>query len=157
MTIADLVADVRAATPSAAAELITPDRGEVIAWLDQRRGRMSRALAGQARELRLRLGRLAGARCFRRPDEPVREAERRVDELVGRLGRAGTALVKEFRSRLAAAGGKLEVLSPLKVLARGYSVTWNGETLVRSVGDVNAGDRIRTLLPDGEIESIVED
>ncbi|MHC4939719.1 MAG: exodeoxyribonuclease VII large subunit [Planctomycetota bacterium] len=156
VTIADLVADVRAATPSAAAELITPDREEVLAWLDERKRRMSRALAGQARELRLRLDRLASARCFRRPLEPVRDAERLLDELTTRLVRAGRATVKDFQSRLAAMGGKLEALSPLKVLARGYSVTWKGKTVLRRASDVARGDRIRTLLSDGEIESIVD-
>ncbi|MHC4408110.1 MAG: exodeoxyribonuclease VII large subunit [Planctomycetota bacterium] len=155
-TIADLVADRRAATPSAAAELITPDRAEVAEWLDQRKRRMSRALAAQVRELRLRLDRVARTRGFRRPLEPVRDAERRVDELAGRLGRAGRATVKDFQSRVTAITGKLEALSPLRVLARGYSVTWKGPNVVRRAADVRGGDRIRTLLSDGEIESIVD-
>jgi len=156
VTIADLVADVRAATPSAAAELITPDRAEVAAWLDQRRSRMARAFGGRVRELRLRLDRLAGARCFRRPDAIVRDGERRLDELSARLARAGRATVKEFQSRLAALGGRMEALSPLRVLARGYSVTFVDGRVVRAAADVRRGDRIRTLLSEGEIESIVD-
>jgi len=156
VTICDLCADVRAATPSAAAELITPDAAEIGAWLGQRRRRLGRALAGAARELRLRLDRLAAARPFRRPHELVREKERRLDELAARLARSGAATVKDFQSRLAAIGGRMEALSPLRVLARGYSVTFSGSRIVKRAADVSPGDRIRTRLADGEIESRVE-
>ncbi|MEM8883606.1 MAG: exodeoxyribonuclease VII large subunit [Planctomycetota bacterium] len=156
VTIADLVADVRAATPSAAAELVTPDRDEQLAWLRDRERRMARALAAQARELRLRLDRIASARSFRRPLDVVHEAERRLDELAGRMGRAARERVQAQRLGLEAVSGRLEALSPLKVLARGFSVTWKNETLVRSVKQVRPGDRLRTTLPDGEIESTMD-
>jgi len=156
VTICDLVADVRAATPSAAAELVTPDRDEVHHALDLRRARMGKALAGAARELRLRLDRIAAARCFRRPDAIVRDGERRVDEIAARLGRAAKAAVKDFRSRLGTIGGRMEALSPLRVLARGYSVTFRDGRVVRRSSDLKPGDRIRTRLAEGEIESTVE-
>ena len=155
VTICDLVADVRAATPSAAAELVTPDQAEVRGALADRRRRMGRALSGETQSLRLRLEKVAGARCFRQPFERIREASRRVDELAVDLARATDARLRESRAQVAALGGRLEALSPVKVLARGYSVTWKGDELVRRADDVTPGDRIRTVIGDGEISSTV--
>jgi exodeoxyribonuclease VII large subunit len=146
---------VRAATPSAAAELVTPDQAEVASALADRRRRMGRALSGETSALRLRLENVAAARCFRQPFERIREASRRVDELAAELSRAASDRLRESRGQVAALGGRLEALSPVKVLARGYSVTWKGGELVRRADDVTPGDRIRTVFGDGEISSTV--
>jgi len=155
VTIADLVADRRAATPSAAAEAITPDGAEIGAWLDDQRVRLGRALRTQVSMQRERVERLAGARCFRRPLEPVREAERAVDSASERLTRAGSATVVEAGTRLSGISARLEALSPLRVLARGYSVTFKDAQVIRRVADVSHGDEIRTVVADGEIRSTV--
>lgn len=156
ITICDLVADVRAATPSAAAELVTPDQTEIRAALSDRRRRMGRALSGETNALRLRLDRIAAARCFRKPFERIQESSRRVDEFAAALSRATGDQLRESRSQVAALSGRLEALSPVKVLARGYSVTWKDGDLVRRADDVTSGDRIRTVLGDGEISSTVD-
>ena len=156
ISISDLVADHRAATPSAAAEAITPDRREVEGWLDAQRRRLGRALGSQVERMRARVEHLAGARCFRRPLEPVQEAGRRLDEISLRLGRGARDSVEGSGQRLRTVGAQLEALSPLKVLARGYSVTMKDNRVVRRKSDVAPGDEIRTILGEGEIRSTVE-
>ncbi|MHC4953367.1 MAG: exodeoxyribonuclease VII large subunit [Planctomycetota bacterium] len=156
VSIADLVADLRAATPSAAAEAITPDAREVAGWLDDGRRRLGRALANRVNTLRERLERVAGSRCFRRPYEPIREAEHRLDDVAARLGRGATDALVRADGQLRTTAARLEALSPLRVLARGYSVTLKDEQVVRQTSDVSAGDAIRTILADGDIRSIVE-
>jgi len=155
VTISDLVADRRAATPSAAAEMITPDGREVRAWLDEQRSRLGRGLRAQTTTLRDRLERLAGARCFRRPLEPIRDAERAVDQLAAELHRRAQGVLDEQAVELTRISGRLDALSPLRVLARGYSVTFKDARVVRHVADVAAGDEIRTVVEDGEIRSTV--
>jgi len=156
VSISDLVADLRAATPSAAAEAITPDRREVQGWLDAHRKRLARGLGSQVDRMRERVERIAGARCFRRPYEPVHEAARTLDDLSVRIGRGARDSVDVAGHRMRTVGARLEALSPLKVLARGYSVTMKDNRVVHRVADVAGGDVIRTVLGEGEIRSIVE-
>jgi exodeoxyribonuclease VII large subunit len=105
----------------------------------------------------VRLGELAARRCFRQPLERVREQERRLDEWAERLGRAARQRLESARQRLAAVAGQLETLSPLNVLARGYSLTQTeaGE-VVRRPGQVRPGERLRTRVSGGELVSRVE-
>jgi exodeoxyribonuclease VII large subunit len=157
LTIADLVADQRALTPSEAAERVAPDRAEVAQALLNLHARLRALLSRNLEAARLRLGQLAGRPCFRRPLERVRDQERRLDELGGRMRRALERHVGEARQRLAAAAGRLEGLSPLGVLARGYSLTRRLDDLsvVRSPGQVAAGDWIVTQVHAGRVVSQV--
>jgi exodeoxyribonuclease VII large subunit len=158
LTIADLVADRRALTPSEAAERVVPDRLEVLAGLE-RSGAQLRSLLVRVVELaRGRLGQLEGRPCFRRPLDRLREAERRIDELAERLGRALRGCLERAEARLRSAAGVLEGLSPLKVLARGYSVTRRLDdlALVLDPGQVARGDWIVTEVAGGRIVSRVE-
>ncbi len=135
VTIADLVADVRALTPSEAGERCTPDALEVQARLDRLADRLALALKGKASNARTRLDTLA--------DRSNRAMQRSLDRRADRLARLAS---------------QLEALSPLGVLARGYSLTQRLEDgrIVRSAADVRPGDRLRTRLADGEIFSRVE-
>jgi exodeoxyribonuclease VII large subunit len=158
LTIADLVADVRALTPSESAERVAPDSGEVLGALDDLRARLRMLLAHSVEGARARLGQLAARPCLRRPLERLREAERRVDELGERLRRAARQGVRGARERLEAGGARLEDLSPLKVLSRGYSLTRRLEdgSVVRHAGQVARGDWVVTELADGRLVSRVE-
>jgi exodeoxyribonuclease VII large subunit len=158
LTIADLVADVRALTPSEAAEKVTPDRAKVLEWLEDLEGRLRRRLLEQLEAARARLADLAGRRCFRAPLGRVRDEERRLDDWAERLGRAARQRVEAARRRLEAAAARLESLSPLNVLARGYSLTrTESGAVVRGAGQVRPGDRLLTTVGDGVIISRVED
>jgi exodeoxyribonuclease VII large subunit len=135
VTLADLAADKRALTPSEAGEFCVPDAREVALHIDRLADRLRVAGLGQLRDARDRLDQLS---------QRARQALE--NDLVARRHRA---------ARLAAS---LEALSPLGVLARGYSLTLmaNGKTLVRSSQNVKAGELIHTRLADGLITSRVE-
>jgi exodeoxyribonuclease VII large subunit len=157
VTISDLVADVRAATPSAAAETITPNREDLVQVLAVVRRRLARGLRAKVDGLRRDLDRLAAARPFLRPFDRIRAEDQRLDELADRLAGAMKARVRDLRATADRNAASLEALSPLKVLARGYSVTLgpDGHALLRAA-DVRPGDELRTILHDGEVRSRVE-
>jgi exodeoxyribonuclease VII large subunit len=158
LTIADFVADCRALTPSEAAERVAPDRDEVRAWLDGHEVRL-RDLIGRRLELaRRRLDGLAERRVFRRPLERLRDLEQRLDDWAGRLRRALRQRLVHARQRLEAHAARLETLSPLNVLSRGYSLTRReaDQTVVRSLDQVQPGDRLVTTVQYGRIVSRVE-
>jgi len=155
VTISDLVADLRAATPSAAAETITPDGAEVTQALTGWRRRLGRALSGKVDDLRRELALVRQARPFRKPFERILEAGLGVDELGERLVRGFADGLKDRRAAVDVAAGRLDALSPLKVLARGYSVTLRGDRVVRRAAEVTTGDELRTILAEGELRSRV--
>jgi exodeoxyribonuclease VII large subunit len=201
-TIADFVADVRAATPSNAAEIVVERADHFCARIDRAEGRLRAALAAaiarrrhaadrlatrldhwpvrvvmrerDSRQLTLRLSHAATAR--------VAAARQRIDALTRRLERRDArALVAALRARTLAAGGRLpdlierrrlaaagrartlaarlDALSPLAVLGRGYALCWNADrtSIIRSAGALADGDRVRVTLADGEIGCRVED
>jgi len=159
VTIADLVADRRALTPSEAAELAVPLESEVLGELARLRGQLVAALQHRARTARMRLEAVAAQRCLTRPRERLQELARRLDDQESRLKRAIRQILDRSRQQLQAQAGSLNALSPLAVLERGYSLTKrlaDGD-LIRSAGSVQVGDRISTLLPDGVLISEVTD
>jgi len=158
VTLSDLVADLRALTPSEAAERVVPSRDEVIASLKNFQNRLALSLQNRLASARDRLQRAAAARCFRRPLDAIHDSQQRLDELETRGRRAMANLLQYKLSETKRLAGKLDSLSPLAVLARGYSVTHRepGSAVVRSPSDVVPGDLLRTRLAEGEILSRVE-
>jgi exodeoxyribonuclease VII large subunit len=158
VTLSDLVADVRALTPSEAAERVVPAADELREFLDRQRMRLAAALRGRFNLARTRLDNLAGCRVFRRPLERMQLLSQRVDDLQARAERAMQRRLEHARAALQAKAGQLESLSPLGVLARGYSLTTRVEdgVLVQSASDVEVGTRLRTRLARGEVISSVE-
>ncbi|HZT82155.1 MAG TPA: exodeoxyribonuclease VII large subunit [Gemmataceae bacterium] len=158
-TIADMVADKRAETPSAAATLVVPDRQELAKLLDGVYQRMRKHVDRRLDWCRSRLDALAGRRCFGLPLDRIREAERRLDEWGERLGRAAKGRVVLARQRVEAAAARLESLSPLNVLGRGYSLTRReaDRVVVRHPEQVRPGDRLVTQVQGGRILSRVEE
>ncbi|MBS0260513.1 MAG: exodeoxyribonuclease VII large subunit [Planctomycetes bacterium] len=158
VTVADLVADVRALTPSEAAELVVPHRDAVEAELTKLQQHLSKALVSQAAAARSRLDALASRRVLTRPAERLHDLARAVDDLELRARRAMSHRLAMIRQQLQAMAGQLEALSPLKVLERGYSVTRrvpSGE-VIHSAAQVQVGDQLETLLQAGRIVSRVE-
>ncbi|GIW71561.1 MAG: exodeoxyribonuclease 7 large subunit [Planctomycetota bacterium] len=156
-TIADLVADRRALTPTEAAELATPVLHEVLADLEGVRRRLGRALLGTAGRARERLQALARRWGLREPLERVRRLGRQLDETAQRLERAGSRERERRQAQLGRLAERLQALSPLAVLARGYSITLR-ETDGQPVRDASIlvpGERLRTLVEQGEIVSEV--
>ena len=159
VTIADLVADQRALTPTEAGERVVPDQREIRGLLQQLSRRMVGGLRTRARHARLRLEALVRRRPLADPLSSVHEWEIRVDELAERLLRAVRLRVSEARQRLTALAGSLRALSPLNVLARGYTVTRHlpSGRVITDAGTLKPGERVLTLCHRGEFESTVTD
>lgn len=157
ITICDLVADYRAATPSEAAEAVVPDRAEYGRRVAALRRALARALLGRAREAELRVRALARSQAFARPLDLVRLRQQRLDEACARLRRASGEVAERRGGAVTAAAARLEALSPLGVLARGYSVTLDAATgrALKDAAGVRTGDEIRTRLGRGELRSTV--
>lgn len=158
VTLADLVADVRALTPSEAAERVVPAAEELLDFLRRQEQRLTTALRARTTAARARLDALAACRSLRRPLERVQLLERRLDELGARARRAMARRVEAAGAQLAARSGQLESLSPLAVLGRGYSLTSTVDDgrLLRSWRQASIGSLIRTRLAEGELISRVE-
>lgn len=158
VTITDLVADKRALTPSEAAELATPDRVELDKMLQTRTQRLLNLLAGRFQAAQQRLEDLARRRVFQQPLERVRDQERTLDEWEGRLRRAMGHCLQKTRHKADAQAARLQSLSPLNVLARGYSLTRTlpERRVVHSVQAVQAGDLLEILVGDGTVVTRVE-
>ncbi len=158
VTIADLVADHRALTPSEAATRVVPDGRELRQGLRDLDARLRESLLRRLELARRRLDDLAGRPAFHRPLERIRDQERRLDEWADRLGRAVRQRVAATRERLGAQAARLESLSPLNVLGRGYSLTRReaDEAVVRHPDQVRPGDRLVTLVQHGRVVSRVE-
>lgn len=198
-TISDFVADLRAATPTAAAELAVSNVQELQSQLSSLRKRLTQSLQGtvQFRKERLmriqrspvflhprryllqqaerldrlterlqqrtsrtterghdRLNRLRAALAAAHPGEKTAQAARRLSNASDRLEAAMSAGMKERRMQLGASIRQLDALSPLKVMARGYSLVYDNTTdkLIKSIGDVQLGDMVKVKLSDGHLE-----
>lgn len=158
VTIADLVADVRALTPSEAGERVVPDRAEVTRTLDHLRQRLVSGLTNRAAKARLQLDGFASRRAFARPFQRVHDELTRLDELDVQLRRAVRQRAIAAKQQLDLAAATLDALSPLKVLGRGYSITRRAESgeLVIAANQLAIGERITTILAAGQLISRVE-
>ena len=133
VTLCDLVADLRAPTPSAAAEAATPDRAEVLVHLEHLEERLARGLSLRSQRM-------------------VDRLDRTGDRLTGAI----SALLEQSRARLTAHGAQLDALSPLKVLARGYAVARDESgAVLKRVKQFPAGREFRLRVTDGEIDARV--
>ncbi|MEM1305293.1 MAG: exodeoxyribonuclease VII large subunit, partial [Planctomycetota bacterium] len=157
VTLADLAADLRAATPTEAAERVAPSAAEMSARLRTLDDRARQAAWRALRERRQAIDRLAAARPLARPHAMLDDGVRRLDELEAAAARSIRSACQQHRQRLATLAGKLETLSPVAVLSRGYSLVTNaaGET-IRSSDHVAAGDQVRLRFADGGADATVE-
>jgi exodeoxyribonuclease VII large subunit len=158
VTLADLAADVRAATPSHAAELITPDRAD---WAQQWRAlgsALAKAPLKRLESAREKLEQASRSAAFRRPLDRLEYLREKLDDLQDELRPDAVRLVERLRERLGGMAAQLEGLSPLNVLARGYSVTrLAAGKVVRTVADAQPGAKLETRVADGIVRSTVED
>ena len=159
LTIADMVADKRYLTPSDAATRSVPDRAEVLAWLEGLEEKLRDRLRTRLDAAKTKLDELAARRCFRQPLDRLRDEERRLDEWSARLARNVRQRLEQSHQRLEGLAARLESLSPLNVLARGYSLTRkeNEQSVLRSAEQVRTGDRLVTQLSQGRVVSRVEE
>ena len=156
-TICDFVADMRAPTPSAAAEIAVPDRRELIMRLDQLDERLAAALIRSVQRARERLNVLsdrAGADGVRRMLEGKRDEVIYLNEKSALLIRS---ILQAKRDMLSSSAAKANALSPLSTLSRGYSVAEKENVVVKSVGELSKGDRLTLIMKDGTaVTEVVE-
>ena len=156
VTISDYVADLRAATPSNAAELVVPDRDALLQAVDSMSAAMATALKRQIQTSRRHLDMLAQSNCLQSPEAYLRQRSDALQSVENRLLAAQEKIVHFHRQRFISHAAKLDAMSPLKVISRGYSLaqTDNG-ALLRSVRQVQPGDCITISLSDGKIDAAV--
>jgi exodeoxyribonuclease VII large subunit len=156
-TICDFAADVRAPTPSAAAEIVVPPAEEVFADLAAVQARLSRALIHARDMAAARLERLAGHPALRLPRTLLEARQQMLDEVSERLRSTSGVAVERARARLERQAAALEVLSPLKTLARGYAIALDkGGAVLKSASGVSVGDEVDVLLSEGELAARVQ-
>lgn len=156
VTIADYVADLRAATPSNGAELAVPDQEALLQNLDALNGAMAAALSRQLKLAAQRLDALAASPAMRSPTAYLERKEKDLRLLKNRMISAQERMISANNARFVSCVAKLDAMSPLKVLSRGYAMaqTGNGE-LLRSIHQVNPGDSILVNISDGTITASV--
>lgn len=152
-TICDFAADLRAPTPSAAAELAVPDTRQLLSRLAQIQARLMQGTDARVRQESRRLESLASRRCLKTPLFYVEERSMRLDYTAKAFARAAGLFVAKAERRLAGAAGKLDALSPLKVMSRGYAIPVSDTgSVVRSVEGIRPGDSLTLRLSDGRVD-----
>ncbi len=151
VTLSDLVADLRAATPTEAAQQVVPSVNDVRSALDRLGGHLRSVIQSRAAAARSRLESLGERRVLRRPLDRIRDGERRVDELQQRFVRAIENRVRQTTRDVAAVERRLEALNPLSVLERGYSVTLRDDdgSVVRDAAELDSGQKLTTRFARG--------
>ncbi len=156
-TIADFVADIRAPTPSAAAEIVSPDQTELHDQLLHFYQRLFQWIRAQLNNHQNHLSHLQ--KRLQHPGEKLRQQAQTLDQLESNLIRVMRFYMEKKREKISHYAQLLETLSPLKILQRGFSITREKSSgkLIRKRGDVTVGDQIITRLSDGEIGSVITD
>ena len=158
VTISDFVADLRAATPSNAAELAVPDREALRQALDSMSAAMAAALSRQLRSARQHLDILSKSPALQSPTGYLEKKEKDLEFLKNRLISAENQIISRKNQRYIALAAKMDAMSPLKVLTRGYAMVQTDErSVLRSVSDVELGQRIHIRVSDGALSATVMD
>lgn len=158
VTISDFVADLRAATPSNAAELAVPDQMELRQSLAVKKSLLLALMSRRLKQERQRVNALAEARSLKAPVNYINDRRLHLDYSYRRLSAASQKLLSQHKERFVHLTAKLDAMSPLKVLSRGYSLAMDGEgAVVGSVEKLKKGDRLTVRLSDGCAVTTVEE
>jgi exodeoxyribonuclease VII large subunit len=155
-TICDFVADMRAPTPSAAAEITVPDRRELMMRLDSYDERLSLALLSKIDRARERFEYIKGVVDKHTPANLIEARRDLLSRFSEKAGLLITARVENARSNLSAYAGKVNALSPLSILSRGYSIAEYDGKVINSTKELNVGDKIDLIMSDGVIGATVD-
>ena len=155
VTIADLVADKRALTPSEAGELVVPRKDLLVEKIEKFKARLLQSLTGKLRLSKEKLVRIANSYAMRQPFDRLNRWQQKLDEFTQRLNLNITHALYAEREKLSGIAGKLESLSPLNVLKRGYTITTRLEDnkSLRDIKNLSKGGKIKTNLSKGSVIS----
>jgi len=157
VTITDFVADVRAATPSNAAELAVPDVMEVYSWLQGTGMRLSQTAGHLLKSHRQNLENLAGKRVMQSPGAYINDKRIQLDYNTEKLTAVIQQKILRERQRYATAAAAFDAMSPLKVLGRGYAIVHRTDgVVIKTAADVKKGDKIKVKLQKDEIKCTVD-
>ncbi len=154
-TIADFVADLRAPTPSAAAELAVPDVYELREKINNYKKRYRISLKKKTELMRLRYEKCMKSRVFTDPMRKIRDMDVILDSYIQKLETIIKNIQKDKSSSYVELVARLDTLSPLKTLTRGYSLTEKDEKIVRSVKDLEPNDKVKLKFFDGERKATI--
>lgn len=155
-SLTDFVSDVRAATPSQAAEFAVPDRREMQRYLQSLSGRMRNLFASGIEERRGKLQSLLSRPVMRSPQKNLEARRQRLDMASMRLQQLKDAFIIDKKHCLSMAMEKLEMLSPVMVLRRGYGIIEAEDKMLTSLTDAYVGQKIKVTLKDGSLSARVE-
>ena len=158
VTLSDLAADVRALTPSEAAERVAPSRDEIVDVLSGIRQRIDTLMMHRISQAEMRLRSVISRPVFASPERSLETPMQRLDDLHEALDHAMDASIQTRAERLERLASVLDAISPLKTLARGYSVTMDSTTgaVISSVKQLHLGQEIQTILNDGKFVSTIK-
>lgn len=157
VTISDLVADLRAATPSNAAELAVPDQLELRQSLRATQAMLLTLMTRRLRQERQRVDALAASRSLKSPENYLNDKRQQLDYMQQRLGAASAALVHTSRQRFIRLTAKLDAMSPLKVLSRGYCFARRAGDVVCSASNLKPEDILTLRFSDGSATAKVQE
>lgn len=156
-TICDFVADVRASTPSAAAELVSPEidsmKSDVLCYQKKLYDLMTSKISFEKQ----RLEHLSKSKVLSSPLEIVHNRNMKLDMLTARMKTAYLSILSDKQRKFASLNAKLDALSPLKILSRGYSIAEKDNAVIKSVNSVNVDDIITVRLFDGKLECVISE
>ena len=154
-SISDFVADLRAPTPSAAAELAVPDVYELKQKINTCQNRLRLSLIKKVEIMKLRYEKCMSSRVFKEPLRNINDNYLKIDSYVKRLENIIRVKQKEERTKYVELLAKLDALSPLKTLSRGFSITEKDNKIIKSAKDLKTGDKIDVRFVDGERQASV--
>lgn len=155
-TIADMVADLRAPTPSAAAELAVPEKEALVNEIDMLADDMTRAFEKQIAQKRLQLTALQHRLTAASPAQRSERLRAALASLQLRMDAAVQSALQKKKNRVERAALSIRTSGPMETMKRGYAVVMKDNALVRSASAVDAGDKLRILMADGRIEAITQ-
>ncbi len=155
-TISDFVADLRAPTPSAAAELAVPDIYEVKQRIITIQNRLRMSLLKKVEIMRLRYEKTMSSTVFREPTRRIQENYQKIDSYLKQLENSIKTKHEKQKAKYMELVGKLDAYSPLKTLARGYSITEKEGKIIKTKKELNQGDLIEVKFVDGQVQAEIQ-
>ena len=155
-SICDFVADLRAPTPSAAAELVYPEYSEIVGRIVTDKNRTIMAIKNYVERKRQYVEKLKAAKLEKVPLDIINRYRMNIDSILSKSESTIRYRIEKYKTRCVGSISKIDALSPLKTITRGYSVAEVNGKVIRKVEDVKSEDRIQITVSDGKINAIVE-
>lgn len=154
-TICDFAADLRAPTPSGAAELAVPEKGEILEMIKSRKSYLKTALGAGIESKRMHYELISRSPALTDPMNMVETRSMMLDKIISALYVNYSALIAQKRRQFLEHGAKIEALSPMNVLMRGYSVVMKDGAAVSGAATLDVGDKIKMKFSDGDVNAVV--